>query len=153
MVTSRMLNSHIKTIRGLVVKGFAQVDTRLETIENRVNKVDQKIDEVKVELRSEISNVKQELKSDINQVKIGLQSDIGQFKKEVKSDFSRLELGIGKVREELKDAKLELKADIDAAKLELKLDINDLAGMTARQFKFLQDGYSSNKKVSGLSLH
>ena len=36
MVSSKTLNAHLKTIRGIVVKGFTRVEQRIEGVEKRL---------------------------------------------------------------------------------------------------------------------
>ncbi len=89
-----MIISHIKTIRGIVVKGFAKIDERF-------NKVDEKFNEVH-------------------------------------ERFGRIDCKIDRIEENL--GKLDKK--VDETKIELKQDIEDLAGMTAREFKAVRSEIS-----------
>lgn len=36
MVASKVLNSHLKTIRGIVVKNFAKIDIRFDSLDERI---------------------------------------------------------------------------------------------------------------------
>ena len=86
-VPSKVLNAHLKTIRNIVVKGFAKVDGRLDSL-------DKKIVDLKTELKQDIENVRTELKGDIENVRTELKGDIENVRVELKGDIEHASLDI-----------------------------------------------------------
>ncbi len=53
MVANKVLNGHLKTIRGIVVKSFVRTETKLDSIDMRLKNIEKTLgqgnDEVKTE--------------------------------------------------------------------------------------------------------
>ena len=108
MVKSKMTSDHIKSVRNIVVKGFAKVEKRFDSIDQRLEGVDHKFEVVDNKFKG------------------------------VESRFDRIEDSLGKLDKKIGDTKLELKQDIEG----ISLDIEDLAGMSAREFKAVRSDIS-----------
>ena len=72
-VPNKVFNAHLKTIRGIVVKGFAKVDKKFDGIDKRfddmesnLNRLDKKVDDTRLELKSDIEKVQMSLEEDID---------------------------------------------------------------------------------------
>ena len=87
MVASKVLNAHLKTIRGIVVKGFGRMDEKFVEIDQQFKKVDERFDT----LERKIDETRLELKSDIEHVSLDLEdlaeSSAKEFK-EVRSEIA-----------------------------------------------------------------
>ena len=44
MVASKVLNSHLKTIRGIVVKSFARIEKRFDSLDERIQHIENALD-------------------------------------------------------------------------------------------------------------
>lgn len=108
MVTNSTVNSDIKILQGIVVKGFAQIEKRFAKVDDRFNKVDDRFNKV-----------------DERFGRIDERFDgVDQCLDKVESRLQSLD-------KKVDDVKIELKQDIEG----ISLDIEDLAGMTACEFK------------------
>ena len=73
----------LNELKELIGNGFSQLNDKIE-------RVDRKIDEVRFELRQEISEVKSELKQEIGEVKSELKEDIANVRGDIKAIDARL---------------------------------------------------------------
>ena len=115
MVTSKTLNSNMKTIKGIIVKGFAKLDERFAKVDQRFNEVDDRFNKVDEQFNK--------IDEQFNKV--------DERFNEVDQRLDKVESCLQSLDKKVDDVKIELKQDIEG----LSLDIEDLAGMTAREFK------------------
>jgi tetrahydromethanopterin S-methyltransferase subunit G len=83
MVKSKLISNHIKSVRNIVVKGFAKVDQRLDGL-------DKKIDDTKIELKQDIAGLKIELKADIESLGNDIEDLAGMSAREFKAVRSEI---------------------------------------------------------------
>lgn len=108
-------------------------------VEQRFEKVDKQLSDLRSELKSDIAGVRTELKSDIadvraelNEVKTELKSDIAEVRADLKSEIAYARVELNEVRAELKSDIVEVKAELQNVKHETLAAIDGFAVLHQR---------------------